>query len=177
MSRQVKIGEVVVDSFPVFDLDGYSKKSGETFFTSVLRQDGIDSAVFVSISEIGVSGDYRINFTPDSVGVWMLDVFSDYSKEWWGGEYVAMDGDISDVYSMVRRVLGLSHENIFIDETTYDADGQLVAARVRLFDSKVNCDAATDGGSEVVGLLSTYSLTTTWDVVNQFNIFKQTREP
>jgi hypothetical protein len=166
-SRQIRVGDPVVDHFPVFDLDGYTKKSGETTFTSVLWKDGVESVVSVSISEIASSGEYKVSFTPDTVGVWSIQVFVNYNKDWWG----------ADIYAMVRRLLGLSHENIFIDETQYDADGQLVTARVRLFDSKTNCDAATDGGTETTGLIATYSLQTNWEAINEFQIFKQTLEP
>jgi len=176
-SRQIRVGDPVVDHFPVFDLDGYTKKSGETTFTSVLWKDGIESAVSVSISEISSSGEYKVSFTPDTIGVWSVQVFVNYNKDWWGAEYVASAENLADIYAMVRRLLGLSHENIFIDETQYDADGQLVTARVRLFDSKTNCDAATDGGSETTGLIATYSLQTNWEAINEFQIFKQTLEP
>ena len=156
--------------------DGYTKKTGESVFTTTVWKDGVESALSVAVAEIGSSGEYKISFTPDAEGVWSVNVFIDYNKDWWGAEYVASAGDLADVYEMVRRLLGLSHENIFIDETEYDADGQLVTARVRLFDSKANCDAATDGGTETTGLIATYALQTDWEAVNEFKIFKQTRE-
>lgn len=93
-----------------------------------------------------------------------------------GVKATATGGQIQSIKDDIKRLLGLDHENIFIDNTAYDADEQLVSARVRLFDSKAHCDAATDGGSETAGLIATYALTTNWEAVNKFRIFKQTRE-
>ena len=75
---------------------------------------------------------------------------------------------------LLQKVLGLSQENIFIDNTVYDDDGQLVSSRVRVFDTKAHCDAASDGGSETTGLIATYDQTTVWEAVNQFMTYKQT---
>jgi len=176
MSRVVTSGAVIKDLFPLFDMDGYSLKSGETTFTTRLWKDAVASAVSVTVTEIGTSGVYEVSFTPDDVGVWNVQVLADYNKETWGNEYVASTSDTQGMVEKLNRLLGLSHENIFIDNTSYDADLQLVSARVRLFDSKVNCDAATDGGSETTGLIATYQLTTTWEGLNQFGVYKQTRE-
>jgi hypothetical protein len=177
MARQVKTDVLVVDQFPVFEDDGYTKKSGETLFTPRIWLDGSPQAVPVSISEIGVSGEYKVEFTPNANGFWRVTVLIDYNKDIWGGEYEASTGSVEDLYNMVRRLLGLSHENIFIDETLYDGDTQLISARVRLFDTKANCDAATDGGSETTGLIATYTLTSSWEGINEFKVFKQVIEP
>ena len=176
MTRQAITGQLVEDQFTAFDLDGYTPKSGLTAFTTNLWHNAVPSVVPVTVAEIGSSGEYKVSFTPDADGVWMVKVLVDYNKDVWGEDYESSAGDLGDIYEMVRRSLGLNHENIFIDETTYDANLQLLSARVRLWDSKANCDAATDGGTETTGLLSTYTLTTTWEGVNQFQIFKQTKE-
>lgn len=174
--RQVTVDQQVDDIFPVFSLDdGYSKKTGETVFTTKLFFNDAVSALPVTVSELD-SGDYLVSFTPDAVGVWNVQVLVDYNKDWWGREYQAVTGTPEDLYTWIRRLLGLNHENIFIDNTGYDADSQLVLARVRLFDTKAHCDAATDGGSESDGLLATYQLTTTWEGLNRFQVFKQTIE-
>lgn len=178
MSREVKVSEEVVDQFPVFDLDGYTKKSGETSFTKTIWQNGsVRSDIPVTISEIGSSpGEYKVSWTPDSVGFWMVEVDINYNKDVWVGDYDVVSAEAEDLESMIRRILGLGHENIFIDNTIYDSNAQLVSARTRIFDTKAHCDAATDGGSEIEGLIASYLLTTQWDVLNEFKIFKQTRE-
>lgn len=84
MSRQVQINSVVYDQFPVWEDDGYTKRSGETVFTATLWHDNVVSALPVSISEIGVSGEYAVSFTPDDMGVWILEVKVPYNEQVWG---------------------------------------------------------------------------------------------
>jgi hypothetical protein len=176
MTRQVKINESVIDQFPVFDFDGYTKKTGETSFTSTLWRDGAVKAISVNINEIGTSGEYKVDFIPDQEGFWKLEILVDYNKDTFAFEYVTVTNDFDDLYAGIRRLLGLSHENAFIDNTVHDPDSQLLSARVRIFDSKANCDLATDGGSETTGLIATYTITTVYDGVNEFGTFKQVRD-
>jgi hypothetical protein len=175
MSRVVPVGDPVIDQFPVFDLDGWSKVSGRTDFTATIWKDGVVQVIPVTIAEIGTSGEYKIEWTPTSFGYWRAEVLIGYNKERWGEGYDVETGDIQDIYEIVRRIAGLSHENIFIDNTVYDANTQLVAARVRIFDTKEHCDLATDGGSETLGLLASYTIDSVWEFVNQFKTFKQVR--
>jgi hypothetical protein len=260
MSRAVQVGVLVEDQFPVFEPDGFTKKSGETAFTASVWKDGVIDLASVTITEIGTSGEYNLQFTPDAVGFWVVQVLIDYNKDIFSGEYTAsaetidttagkvdgvsaqvttLDGkvdvigadlevvdgkidvidtnldalivtvdgidtkvdnlvvttdsieskvdtalvlltdlgtDTAELLDRVARLLGLTHENIFIDNTGYDPDGQLLAARARIFDSKTNCDGATDGGSETAGLVASYQMATVWGVLNQFSTFKQTKE-
>jgi len=64
---------------------------------------------------------------------------------------------MDDLATLLTRVLGLVHENVFIDNTTY-VSGILTAARLRIFNSRATCEAATDGGSETGGLVATYAI-------------------
>ena len=176
MTRQINLGDLVVDQFPVFNFDGYTKRSGETSFTKTVWKDGVVQSNPVSIAEIGSSGEYKWQFTPNSVGWWKVEVVVDFNKDVFSSDYSVNVGSISQLYDMVRRLLGLNHENIFIDNTGYDANGQMVEARIRIFDTKENCEAATDGGSETTGLIATYSLDTVWEAINEFQTFRQVIE-
>ena len=86
MARRVPLG-LVTDQFPIYETDGYTKKSGETTFTITVWKDGVVSAVVATIAEIGVSGEYKVSFTPDSVGFWVVEVLIDYNKDLFVGEY------------------------------------------------------------------------------------------
>lgn len=176
MSRQCKPGETVIDQFPIWNDDGYTKKSGEIDFIKRIWHNGVQSVLPVAVAEISGSGEYKVTFTPDAMGIWIVEVTIMFNKQVWFGEYEAVVGELDDIYEIVRRIAGLSHENIFIDNTVYDNDSQLVSARVRIFDTKANCDLATDGGSETAGMLGSYTLDSVWDFVNQFKTFKQVRD-
>jgi hypothetical protein len=117
-------------------------------------------------------GRYESDFTPPASAVYsaVFIVYADVGHTTENITYVraveqifASSGSIDDIAALILRVLGLVHENIFIDNTVHDANYQLVSARVRLFDSKVNCEAATDGGSETTGLTATYEMSTVYE--------------
>jgi hypothetical protein len=72
-----------------------------------------------------------------------------------------------------QRLLGLSGEHKYIDQTSHDSNKMLISARVRIFDSKANCDLATDGGNETQGLLRSYTMTTVWEEKNMVKTIKQ----
>jgi hypothetical protein len=131
----------------------------------------------VTITEIGASGEYKIELSSSVVGFVKVQILIDYNKDLWEWEFDVGVGSMTDIYEMIQRILGLTQENVFIDNTVYDADGQLINSRVRIFDSKANCDVATDGGTETTGLIATYEQTTAWEALNQFSIYKQTRGP
>lgn len=67
----------LVDQFPVFGEDGFTKVGGlgpGAFRTTVYR-DAALAAAWVSITEIaGSSGEYRLAFTPDAPGVWEVEI-------------------------------------------------------------------------------------------------------
>lgn len=94
MTREIVLGQSVTDQFPIWENDGYTKKSGETSFVKRLWKDGSLSSVPVTIQEIGSSGEYKASFTPDAVGFWLLEVTIDYNKDVWQGEYVVDGADL-----------------------------------------------------------------------------------
>jgi hypothetical protein len=65
----------------------------------------------------------------------------------------------------LARVLGLLHRNAILDNQTYDAQGQLTSARLRVFDSSLNVPS-TPGGAETVGKLHEYEIEAEYDGLN-----------
>jgi len=94
-----------------------------------------------------------------------------------GSHSLSIIGDKMPDKVDIARLLGLNHENAFIDNTVHDADAQLVSARLRIFDSKVNAEAATDGGAEITGLVATWNMISIWEGVNKMKTFRMTLEP
>ena len=65
------------------------------------------------------------------------------------------------------RLLGMVRENSFTDNTAFDGNNQLTACRLRVFDTKAHAEAATDGGSETLGLIATYAVTAEYEAVGK----------
>jgi len=126
-------------------------------------------------------GRYEASFTPPTSDVFsaVFIVYADTGHTIENIVYVraveqifASNETVDDLSALILRILGLVHENIFIDNTIHDVNGQLVAARVRIFDSQANCEAATDGGSETAGLTATYEMSTVYEGVGKMGTYR-----
>lgn len=51
--------------------------------------------------------------------------------------------DVSSIKTNILRLLGLTHENSVIDAQIYNDSGDIVSARIRCYNSAVNCAAAS----------------------------------
>lgn len=89
MTISASVGELVQIQFPVFDIDGITPLSGldDSDFSKLLLVDDTESAVTMTITEIGTTGRYYMEFTPDVVGLWysevetpVEDVFADQTE-------------------------------------------------------------------------------------------------
>jgi len=84
--------------------------------------------------------------------------------------YFSMDqilvstADISTLAADMARSLGLEHDNSLIDLAQYDPCNQLVAARLRIFDSAINLNSAIvdELVTSTPGLLYSYMAVTTY---------------
>jgi hypothetical protein len=102
MGREVYIGSAIVDQFPVYAADGYTKVSGVAGFTYSVWKDAVIQAVVVTITEIGSSGEYLISFTPTSVGVWTCEVHIPTNDQMWYGEYTVKKSELEFSASMAE---------------------------------------------------------------------------
>lgn len=105
---------------------------------------------------------YHIHELPEiSNAVWNKSASDPTSA----GSYGELVNTISDD---VKRILGLTHENIYIDQTSYDSDGNLTSARVRIYS-----DAASVGtASNIIG---TYTITAPSNAPGRFTSWKQVK--
>jgi hypothetical protein len=146
MARDIHLGTEVVDQFPVWKEDGYTKKSGETSFAVSLWRNGVISAVPVAISEIGSTGEYKAVFTPDSLGFWLLEIIPTFNHQPWKGEYeveygsdtdINLNGAISDDTTTVKVALWLELDG----EPVFDVDS--MSAKVKEPDGTEVSDLGT----------------------------------
>jgi hypothetical protein len=110
----------------------------------------IDSAIVTSIAVI----------TAEDIAdaVWSKTLSGGYTAE----QYLYYNNEY------LKRIVGLVHENFYIDNPVYDTDNNLVSARVRIYS-----DAASVGtGSNIIG---TYTITSPGDGPGKFTTWKQVR--
>jgi hypothetical protein len=82
-------------------------------------------------------------------------------------DHIVSPSDIWDDPS-AKRLLGLMHENITIDEPEYDAHGNLTGARVRIYSNAGSVGTDSD-------VLATYAITAPSDAPGQFTTWNQVK--
>lgn len=141
-------------------------------------------AATVDLSHLA-KGRYEATWTPSSVGTYTAQFFIYvdvghltenivYSRE--AEQIFVSQSGVDDLAASLVRLLGLHKENTFIDNTDFDTNGQLLEARVRLFDSKANAEAAQDGDNYSTGLVATYTMKTAYEAVGRMQQFRMVRD-
>ena len=76
MTLNASVGELVQIQFPCFDIDGITPLTGlvDADFGKLLLRDNTVSAVAITVSEVGATGRYVMEFTPDADGLWYAEV-------------------------------------------------------------------------------------------------------
>jgi hypothetical protein len=150
----------------------------------VYAADGTSPIATVSLPH-KVKGRYEATWTPLATGAYSVlfityvDVGHSvesllYTRE--AEQIFVTQSHIDDLAAKLARVLGLTHENAFIDNTAFDINGQMTAGRIRIFDSRANAQAATDGGSETAGLIATYTIEATYEAIGRMRQYRMVRE-
>jgi hypothetical protein len=179
-SRIITINTQVIDQFPVFINNGPAKQSGLTTsdFTVTIFVNGQLTSIPVNVAEISSTGEYEVTFTTTIVGYYDIQVLNDFNNMIYFGTYDVVTssgggGGLSPDDPVIKRMLGLLHENVYIDNTVFDSCGQLIASRVRLFDTQAHALAAVAGGNDETGLLAVYLMTATYSGPNRLKEFRQ----
>ena len=117
-------------------------------------------------TELG-DGNYKYTFTPSDNGIWYVNVTHPEYFPWGKNDDVYVEEtDLTAIYEIVRRTLGLVHHNMYIDEPTYDEHGNMIAARVRIYDDEANVGTDT-------GVVETYRIESDAEACGQFTYWKQ----
>ena len=80
----------------------------------------------------------------------------------------SLDTILNEVRVDIKRVLGLLHENHYIDDPIYDSDGNLIGGRVRIYS-----DAISVGTNNNV--IATYLITSSGDGPGKFTFWSQVK--
>lgn len=123
----------------------------------------------VDLDDLG-QGRYEGSWTPTVLGTYsaLFNVYSDsghtveltpliYSREI--EQIFVMESNIDDLAAQIIRLLGLNLENTRIDKCVYNPDTKMLeSARLRVFDSKANTLASSEGGVGEAGTIAEYTL-------------------
>ena len=161
----------VHENFTVSDAQGNLITGIDTttgFMPYVYDPSGAEVTGSVSgfFAELG-DGNYRYTFTPDANGVWYVNVTNQEYFPWGKNDDIYVDeADLTSIYEIVRKTLGLVHHNMYIDQATYDEHGNMISARVRIYDDAANVGTNT-------GVIETYMITSDAQACGQFDFWQQ----
>ena len=153
---------------PVRLLDAGTPVAGVLFSdvtASVLKSDGTEQTVTVTnpdwVEAVGAalsgSGTYRLRIDASFLNVtgflaYAVKIAAPPAR--FVGLVNVVDNIESDTFTLMRRAMGLMHENSVLDQTVFDGFNNLTAGRLRTYDSKANALAAG-----ATGLIATYTIT------------------
>ena len=94
MSHQTNIGVTIIDQFPVFAADGYTKVPGVTGLEISVWRNGVLTSLIPLVEDLG-TGEYKVSFTPYVPGVWLVEVGVPLNGSRWAGTYqVIREGEV-----------------------------------------------------------------------------------
>jgi len=162
--------KIANEHFTVSDSDGnlISGIDSSTFTVYVYDSDNLEVADSVNgyFTDLG-NGNYKYSFTPDKIGVWYVVVTHTIYFPWGKSDDVYVDKeDLSGVYDIVIRTLGLVHHNVYIDNPVYDDQNNMISARLRIYSDKTS--VGTD-----LNIVESYLLTSDGTECGKFNYWQQ----
>ena len=80
----------------------------------------------------------------------------------------AMDESIANNQDYLKRIVGLVHENIYIDNPIFDSDGNMTAARLRIYSNPVDVGTSNN-------VIGTYNISAPGDGPGKFTSWSQIR--
>jgi len=153
----VKLGDTISEDFTVVDLNGEDPITGlldGDFIKKLFDPDGneVSGSIEIIISELG-SGNYRASFTLNTVGTWYIVIYHVLYFPWGKQGTIQVVGyDLDSIGDLITRTLGLTQENQYIDNTSYDSNDNLISCRIRIYNNKTK--VGTDSN-----IIATYLVT------------------
>jgi len=104
--RQSTPGEPIIDQFPVFEDDGYTKHSGLLWgdFVTTVWRDGDFYPLSVTVTEIDSCGEYLIGCIPPVVGFWKIEVKVPYNEDIYYLSLVVGDNSLDTIAAQIDAV-------------------------------------------------------------------------
>ena len=162
----------VDEYFTVVDSNGnlISGIDSSTFIVYVYDPTSTEVSLSIngSIIDLG-NGHYKYTFIPNQNGTWYVNIIHPIYFSWGKSDDIYVtDADLTSIYNIVSRTLGLTHHNIYIDQPIYGDEGSLISARVRTYKN------AADVGTEN-NIIETYRIEADEVACGQFSFWKQVK--
>jgi hypothetical protein len=118
-------------------------------------------------------GLYSVLWTPQSEGYYTVISQFFYDPNYTVPANYERTGELIEVSTTktnILRIMGLHHENSVLDQQQYDADGNMLQARLRCYDTKAN---ATLGGNTGIRFIYTISASYTNGALTRYMVTRE----
>lgn len=164
----IKLDIINNDNFIVLDEDNNTITGLETsdFTFGLYNPSGVESSstIPVTITELE-NGLYRVSFTPNVAGNWLLvvyhSVYFSYGKL---NDYEC----VNSLWDDVQLILGLVQQNFRIANTVYDVNNLLTSATIKIFNNASDC-------TDDVNPIATYSMVAVFNSESEMTSYKMVK--
>jgi len=168
----VNLGENLIPTLQLIKSDGYSFETTATITYKILDASGTVEVVSSQSAVYNTNtGSYTDTLVPSAS--WPTQEVGAYLIAW---SIADTDDDFPTIITepleiaidklKIDRILGLVHENMYIDQTVFDAEGNMISARLRIYENSANVGTAT-------GVLAAYRITANSTGPGKFTSWKQ----
>jgi hypothetical protein len=163
ISKDAQLNEILYASFLVTDSDGDAVTGLVTgdFTKKLYNPSNVESSgtITVTVTELG-NGMYKASFTPNAEGTWtLLITHATYLPLGVQGDF-----EIHEDRVLIKRILGLVQENMYIDTTTFSSTNMLTA-RLRIYSAAGSVGTANN-------VIGTYTITATYNTDNTLKTYQ-----
>jgi hypothetical protein len=171
---KVNKDEDIIMTLQLIKSDGTSVETDATVSYKIFDNSGVvevvssQTAAYNSttksyLDSLDVSADWTTQDVGSYIIVWTVaDTDDDFATTYTENLEVGIDKD------KVDRILALVHENIYIDNTEFDRDGNMYSARLRIYSNSASVGTTSD-------VLATYTITAETTGIGKFSYWKQVK--
>jgi len=121
-----------------------------------------------SMTEVGTSGIYQVSVTLNEVGQYRVEYITPTKYENVIEEIFVVEADLSEIHTLVKRILGLSQENFRIFNPQYNAKNELTSGKIRIYNSAADCNAD-------ISPIAEYQITTVYEAGKRVSGYRVTK--
>ena len=169
---KVNKDEMIIMTLQLIKSDGVSVEEDATVTYKILDHTATVEVVAAQTATYNsTTKSYLDTLSPSAS--WTTQDVGSYIVVWTADD---TDDDFNDTYTenleigiekdKIDRILGLVHQNLYIDNTNFDTDDNLYSARLRIYEN--SADVGTDSG-----VLAAYSITAVTTGPGKFSSWKQ----
>lgn len=154
----------------LMDFDGQRIAGKDVFYKIYRSSDNveIDSGTLADMGNGLYKGEYLFSETGQyRIEYLMPDGWDDIV------ETIIVDNHetstISNIYDMVRRILGLSQENYILEPIEYNVHLQLTKARIKIYENATDCE-------QEINPIDVYNVEAVYDVDGRLQKYKVVKE-